>query len=164
MNTKAINTVIPQTMALSADLNTPEDMAMRVELMVEGVTSQTGLSSRIVQQEELTYSASEVNDVTNPAFETMRRIYSGLNPTDRVEVLVYTEDNRLKHAFVDSDMGAGRRGFLLASKYDGAVERMCEELDRFANDLSVPPLTPLEREMSEIIFDDRIVRSVINGY
>ena len=164
MNTKAINTVIPQTMALSADLNTPEDMAMRVELMVEGVISQTGLSPRIVQQEELTYSASEVNDITNPVFETMRRIYSGLNPTDRVEVLVYTEDNRLKHAFVDSDMGAGRRGFLLASKYDGAVERMCEELDRFANDLSVPPLTSLEREMSEIIFDDRIVRAVISGY
>ena len=164
MNTKAINTVIPQTMALSADLNTPEDMAMRVELMVEGVTSQTGLSPRIVQQEELTYSASEVNDITNPAFETMRRIYSGLNPTDRVEVLVYTEDNHLKHAFVDSGMGAGRRGFLLASKYDGAVERMCEELDRFANDLSVPPLTSLEREMSEIIFDDRIVRAVISGY
>lgn len=164
MNTKPINTLIPQTMALSADLNTPEDMAMRVELMVEGVTSQAGLSTRVVQQEELTYSASEVNDITNPAFETMRRIYSGLNATDRVEVLVYTDDNRLKHAFVDGGAGAGRRGFLLASKYDGAVDRMCEELDRFASDLSVPPLTPLEREMSEIIFDDRIVRSVINGY
>lgn len=164
MNTKQLNTLIPQTMALSADLTNPEDMAMRVELMVEGVTNQTGLSNRVVQQQALTYSANEVNNITNPAFETMRRIYSGLNPTDRVEVLVYSDDNRLKHAFVDSATGIGQRGYVLATKYDGAVDRMCEDLDRFASNLNVPPLTPLEREMSEIIYDDQIVRHVLSGY
>ncbi len=157
------NTLIPQTMALSADLTSPEDMAMRVELMVEGITNQTGLSNRVVRREELTYSAQEVNDITNPAFETMRRIYSGLAPTDRVEVLVYSDDNRLKHAFVDGSAGIGQRGFVLATKYDQAVQRMNDELDHYANTLNVPPLTPIEREMSEIIYDDRIVRTVIHG-
>ena len=157
------NILVPQVVACSTHITTSEEMEQRVELLIDGVTNSVGLSKDIVSQEQLNYPADEVNGITNPAFETLRKIYSTLNQSDRVEVLVYNDENRLKHAFVDEATGFDRRGYTLASKYDQSVERMQAQLDEFANQLNIPCLNGMERDISEIIYDDVIVRNIITG-
>lgn len=157
------NILVPQIVACSSHVTTSDEMEQRVELLIDGVTNTVGFTRDIVDQERLTYPSDEVNGVGNPAFETLRKIYANLNPNDRVEVLVYSDENRLKHAFVDEPNGFDQRGYTLASKYDASVENMNKQLDEFASQLNIPPLSNIERDISEIIYDDYIVRNVIRG-
>lgn len=157
------NILVPQVIACSSHITTSDEMEQRVELLIDGVTNSVGLSKDIVSQEQLNYPSTEVNGITNPAFETLRKIYATLSPSDRVEVLVYNDDNRLKHAFVDEATGFDRRGYTLASKYDHSVENMNRQLDDFANQLHIPVLSSMEKNISEIIYDDYIVRNVIDN-
>lgn len=162
--TRAItNGTLPsQVIAASSDIQSVDDITMRVELLVDGVTNTQGLTRDVVAQQELTYPASEVNGVTSPAFEQLRKIYNGLGPNDRVELLVYNDENRLRHAFVDTAVGIDRRVVRVASKYDDSYERMGNQLDAFANQMNVPALSPIERSISEIVYDDAIVRNIIS--
>lgn len=152
----------PMAIAYST-LSEPDDLITRVELLVEGVVSKDDIPKEIVNKETIDYPADEVNAITNPAFDALRNIYASLDPSDRVEVLVYNRDNRLRHAFVDSVNGPDRRGYMVLSKVDQAYNHMCEQLDHYADQLEIPHLSQLERDVTEVIYDDIIVRRVLTG-
>lgn len=151
---------ITQAVACSTDLTNPENMAMRVEMLIDAALNESRLPLTI--DENMGYQYQPLNPV-NPAVDTLHRVYAGLHAGDRVEVVVYDENNHVKQIMVDTPIFGDNRRITLTSKIQEAQLRMCNELNQLTQMIHVPPLNSMELEMAEIIYDDRLLRATFEN-
>lgn len=131
----------------------------RVELLVTASTFD-GLPDNLLQTDNLMYSVTDTNRVTNPAFEQIRNLYGQIAATDRVEVLVWDDHHHLKHAIIDVPVSQYMRGYQRISKHQGTVGVMIEKLNTVATSLHVQPLRIDEVDKAEQVMDQHIVTSL----
>lgn len=161
LNESTMNLNVQITAMDNGPLNA-EEAAHRAELIVAAVTD-NGISPKVAQTHTDTYGADCLKNAQCPALTLLQQLYHSLEETDRVEVLVFSGDNKLKYAMADSGINGIERNITLNSKAADGFAQMANIFDEYTHAISVGNLTEAEKEIAEYFYDEKIIEMVQNA-
>ena len=134
----------------------------RASLVVDALTADR-IPSELVSVVTDSYRTEDVNIMDNPMFGNIQNLYAHLPPHSRVEVVVYDENDHLQQVIVDKPLNDTRRIVSNTRKSMNAYANLEAAADRFANEISIPPLTYADKLLMESCLDRRILETTLEN-
>lgn len=135
----------------------------RAGLVVDALTADR-IPAELLTVQSDSYRNEEVDSVENPMIGALHHLYAHLHPTDRVEVVVYDQDNHLRQVIVDKPLNDTRRIVSSSRKAMDAYLALEAAADRFADEISIPPLSYSDKLQMESFLDRRILETTLETH
>lgn len=132
----------------------------RASLVVDALTADR-IPPELMTIQSDSYRNEETDSIENPMIGALHHLYAHLHPSDRVEVIVYDQDNHLRQVIVDKPLNDTRRIVSNTRKAMDAYLALEAAADRFANEISIPPLSYSDKLQIESFLDRRILETTL---